>query len=270
MKQAWLLLLEGPRRLPGDRTRNCQTSKSSRKPVNRNIISTKFNMKKKLSAEQTIESVEEILIDSFAPPAGYVLCLKSLPANLKAHEGFQWPEIGHVSAPDWMPTNECGNGLHAFLWGVGDSDLACADDDAKWLVMQVKEDGIIDLAGKVKFEKCEVVFCGAREVAISIIQKHAPAGTPVMYGTATAGNYGTATAGYKGTATAGNYGTATAGNYGTATAGEWGVLIIEYWNKASNEYRKKIALVDGVNYLPGVKYRLNSEYEFEQINETEA
>jgi len=145
-------------------------------------------MKKKLSAEQTIEAVEEILIESFAPPSGYVLCLKSLPANLKAHEGFQWPEIGHVSAPDWMPTNECGNGLHAFLWGVGNSDLACADDDAKWIVMQVKEEGIIDLSGKVKFPECEVVFCGAREVAISIIQKHAPAGTPIMYGTATAGD----------------------------------------------------------------------------------
>ena len=177
-------------------------------------------MKKKKQA--SVENAMEILVETFKPQDGYILCLKSLPANLKAYEGFQWPKIGHVIAPDWKPIHDCGNGLHAFRWGVGDVGLACMEEGAKWLVLNVKEDGIIDLGGKIKFEQCEVVYCGARDIAISIIQAHAPAGTAVMFGTATAGYKGTATAGDSGTATAGDSGTATAGSYGTATAGSYG------------------------------------------------
>src|SRR5690606_32272823 len=130
--------------------------------------------KKKSSAESTIEAVEKILMETFTPPAGHVLCLKSLPANLQAHEGFQWPESGHVKAPDWRPTEECGNGLHAFLWGAGDANLACTEDGALWLVLSVREEGVINLDGKVKFEECEVIYCGARDTAVAIIQHHAP------------------------------------------------------------------------------------------------
>jgi len=240
-------------------------------------------MKKKKQA--SVENVMEILVETFKPQDGYILCLKSLPANLKAYEGFQWPEVGPISAPDWKPTQECGNGLHAFKWGVGDVGLACMEEGAKWLVLNVKEEGIVDLDGKIKFEQCEVVYCGARDIAISIIEAHAPAGTAVMFGTATAGSYGTATAGSYGTATAGSYGTATAGSYGTATAGdsgtatagykgtatagEWGILVIEYYHEESMSYRKKCAVVDSVSFLPGVKYCLK-DGEFVTVNETEA
>ena len=156
----------------------------------------------------------------YAPKKGHVLCLKSLQANLIAsHNDFQWPSKGKCIAPDWKPTTACGNGLHAFLWGAGDGDLRCKDEDAKWLVMSVDASTIIDLDSKVKFPECEVVFCGDRETAIAIILHFAPSGTPVMFGTATAGYRGTATAGYRGTATAGDRGTATAGDRGTATAG---------------------------------------------------
>ncbi len=208
-------------------------------------------MKKKKQA--SVENVMEILVETFKPQDGYILCLKSLPANLKAYEGFQWPEVGPISAPDWKPTQECGNGLHAFKWGVGDVGLACMEEGAKWLVLNVKEEGIVDLDGKIKFEQCEVVYCGARDIAISIIEAHAPAGTAVMFGTATAGDSGTATAGYK----------------GTATAGEWGILVIEYYHEESMSYRKKCAVVDSVSFLPGVKYCLK-DGEFVTVNETEA
>jgi len=267
-------------------------------------------MKKKKSsaAEQaqkpseTIDAALEIIMETFAPPTGYVLCLKSLPANLKAYEGFQWPEIGHVKAPDWKPTERCGNGLHAFRWGTGDSDLACLADDAKWLVLQVKEDGIIDLNDKVKFEECQVLYCGERDIAVSIIQHHAPAGTAVMFATVTGGYGATVTGGYGATVTGGYGATVTGGSRATVTGGDgatvtggygatvtggdgatvtggygatvtgqlWSILIVEYWDNNDDCYKKKAALVDGVSFLPGVKYRLNSEYEFEQINETEA
>lgn len=200
----------------------------------------------------------------FAPKKGHVLCLKSLKVDLKAsHNNFQWPESGICTAPDWNPIAECGNGLHAFLWGTGDYDLRCKDNDAKWLVMSVKASDVIDLNGKVKFPECEVLFCGDRETAVAIIQNFAPSGTPVMFGTATAGDSGTATAGYSGTATA--------GDRGTATAGLYGYIAIEYYDEEKGGiFTKKMAFVDNVTILAGVKYRLNSSGEFEDVNETEA
>jgi hypothetical protein len=260
--------------------------------------------------ESTIENVMEILVETFKPQDGYVLCLKSLPANLKAYGDFQWPEIGHVKAPDWRPIQDCGNGLHAFLWGAGDSDLACSDSDAKWLVLTVKEDGMIDLSGKVKFEECEVVYCGARETAIAIIQAHAPAGTAVMFSTLTGGYASTLTGGYASTLTGGNRSTLTGGDASTLTGGNrstltggdastltggyastltggdastltggyastltgglWTVLVWRFWNNKSEQYEQKCAMVDGINFLPGMKYKLNDNYEIVQVNDTEA
>ena len=208
--------------------------------------------------------VSEKILKQCKPAKGHVLVLKSIAANMKAYGGFQWPESGAVSAPDWKPTEECGNGLHGWLWGAGDAGLRCMDDDAKWLVLSVPSD-FVDLGQKVKFPSCEIKYLGDRETAVAIIQHYAPGGTPAMFGTATAGDRGTATAGYRGTATAGNRGTATAGNEGTATAGDEGVIIIHWWDIAAEKKRRKIALVDGLTILPGVKYRLNDLAEFEAV-----
>ena len=216
--------------------------------------------------------VSEKILKQCKPAKGHVLVLKSIAANMKAYGGFQWPESGAVSAPDWKPTEECGNGLHGWLWGAGDAGLRCMDDDAKWLVLSVPSD-FVDLGQKVKFPSCEIKYLGDRETAVAIIQHYAPGGTPAMFGTATAGNRGTATAGYRGTATAGDEGTATAGNRGTATAGyrgtatagDEGVIIIHWWDIAAEKKRRKIALVDGLTILPGVKYRLNDLAEFEAV-----
>ena len=200
--------------------------------------------------------VSEKLLKKCKPAKGHVLVLKSLPANMKAYGGFQWPESGAVSAPDWKPTDECGNGLHGWLWGAGDAGLRCMDDDAKWLVLSVPSD-FVDLGQKVKFPSCEIKYLGDRETAVAIIQHYAPGGTPAMFGTATAGDEGTATAGYRGTATA--------GYRGTATAGDEGVIIIHWWDIAAGKKRRKIALVGGLTILPGVKYRLNDLAEFEAV-----
>ena len=295
-------------------------------------------------------------LNKLKPKKGNVLILKVLPADLKARGGFQWPESGYVVAPDWEPSNECRKGLHGWLWGAGNTDVVSETvlngEDSKWLIMERSADGIVDLQGKVKFQDCEVRFCGNKKTAIEIMQAFAPAGMAVMFNTATAGDYGTAyagdygtatagykgtayagykgtatagdygtayagykgtatardygtatawyngtaTAGYKGTATAwykgtayagdygtatagyygtayaGDYGTATAGYYGTAyagykgtaTAGDYGCIVIQYYD--GEQYRRKMAMVDGVTILPGVKYRLNAAHEFEAVN----
>ena len=87
--------------------------------------------------------------------------------------------------------------------------------------------------GKIKCRRCRIVYVGARDEAVKIIQAHAPAGTVALFGTATAGYRGTATAGDYGTATAGDYGTATAGVYGTATAGVYGTATAGYRGTAT-------------------------------------
>jgi hypothetical protein len=92
------------------------------------------------------------------------LVLRVCGAHGESHGAFRWPlEVGAtVRAPDWRSTHECGNGLHGWLYGQG--DYACTDrwrvKDAKWLVVEVDSDSIIELGGKVKFPACLVRFVG--------------------------------------------------------------------------------------------------------------
>ena len=66
-----------------------------------------------------------------------VLVLRLCNADMSSRGGFTWPEIGHVEAPDWKATVECGNGLHGWLWGEGDHSVAKWCTDSKWLVVEV-------------------------------------------------------------------------------------------------------------------------------------
>ena len=180
------------------------------------------------------------------------LVLRVCGPNGESHCNFVWPlTVGAVvSAPDWSPREECGNGLHGWLHGAG--DIGCTDrwslKGAKWLVVSTETAGIVMLGGKCKYRECIVEFVGERADAAAYIRECCEyarnsavigavasvgndassvvgalgTATAGDYGTATAGNGGTATAGYSGTATAGDSGTATAGDRGTATAGDGG------------------------------------------------
>jgi hypothetical protein len=182
------------------------------------------------------------------------LILRTCNADMQSYNGFQWPRSGPVTAPDWNPKEECGHGLHGFLRGEGDGDLADWRSEALWVVAEVET--FVDLGGKVKFPTAEVIFVGSRLNATALVKARYPdaaviganvaveqgraavvgsygTATAGDRGTATAGNYGTATAGYRGTATAGNDGTATAGNDGTATAGNGGTAAAGDWGTAT-------------------------------------
>jgi hypothetical protein len=148
-----------------------------------------------------------------------ILVLRTCAKDLTSYNGsFRWPASGPVEAPDWRPEKVCGRGLHGLLWGEGEGGQLDWSEDAKWLVVEVARTSIVDLDGKVKFPRGEVVFCGDRKGATEYVQARRP-GAAVCGAAATAGVRGTATAGYAGTATAGVRGTATAGYAGTATAG---------------------------------------------------
>jgi hypothetical protein len=177
---------------------------------------------------------------------GEALVLRTCNVDLTAYKGFKWPESGVVEAPDWDPKPECGYGLHGLLWGEGDGSLLNWSPDAKWLVCKVVASECVELRGKVKFPRCEVVFCGDRLGATKLIQAHRP-------GAAVTG----------GTATAGDSGTATAGNHGTATAGEFGIIELRFWD--GRRWRKKIGYIGEDGLLPNTKYRLNDAQQFEAV-----
>ena len=193
-----------------------------------------------------------------------VLVLRTCNADMSSHGGFLWPESGPVEAPDWSPRPFCGNGLHGFLWGEGDHDLARWDEDAKWLVVSVLGSEIIDLGQKVKFPRGEVVCCGTRLEATTYLIEHGGRGYAVIGATATAGDRGTATAGYAGTATAGEGGTATAGDRGTATAGEGGTILIKRWN--GKRYKFSIGYIGEDGLRPDVAYRLDEQGNFQEAS----
>ena len=165
------------------------------------------------------------------------MVLRICKADMTGYNGFIWPTKGHVEAPDWEATQECGNGLHGWFEAQGDASYSnyLNEPGAKYLVLKVKTDSIIHFDGKCKFPKADVVFVGSRDEAIAYIEKTYPylRTMPLLFANRTAGDSGvvatgdcgTAIAGFRGTARAGFRGTATVGNYGTATAGFRGTAI---------------------------------------------
>ena len=217
-----------------------------------------------------------------------VLCLRTVAADGTAYDGFKWPALGFVEAPDWEPTVECGHGLHGYLRGCGNAESI--DWNGLFQVVKVIESEIVDLDGKVKFPRCEVIFTGSQKDATDILVKeygscsnvigatvvvngegqHAIAGykgtatstgdggkaTAGPGGTAMAGYRGTATSGPGGTATAGYSGTATAGNCGKATAGDDGTATAGYGGTATAGVMGRISILcwDGQRYREVIGY----------------
>ena len=179
--------------------------------------------------------------------------LRTCSADMTSHGGFIWPESGPVDCHDWKKNQECGNGLHGLLWGEGNGGLLDWSPDAKWLVVKIDAREIVDLNGKIKVPRGEVVYCGDRLSATDEITRLG-AGGAVVGGTATAGDRGTATAGYKGTATAGDWGTATAGDWGTATAGDEGEIRIRWWD--GRRYRLAVGYTGEDGIKANTPYRV--------------
>jgi len=161
-----------------------------------------------------------------------VLVLRTCKNDLTSYNGFKWKESGIVEAPDFMKNNECGNGLHGFLWGEGDGILADWNSDAKWLVVKVNKDDIVNLDDneKVKFPKCIVVFCGNLKDATDYIIQNGAKGKKVIGANVSSGHRGIASSAYFGHSTSLNFGhsiserngTSISGKFGQSTSGEFG------------------------------------------------
>jgi hypothetical protein len=149
---------------------------------------------------------------------GYILRCNA--PDLTSKNQFQWVTQGPVEAPDWQPTEECGNGLHGWLWGEGDHTVSnhWAKQKAVWLVAAVWLADVIDLKGKVKFPRAWVVYSGNRGEATREIVKLGSK-KPVMFVNLTAGDNESLVGGFQARLTGGNKSTNTGGEYSTNTGG---------------------------------------------------
>lgn len=154
-----------------------------------------------------------------------VLVLRTCRSYMTSYRGFRWPESGPVEAPDWDPTPSPGHGLHGWLWGEGNGAIGYWSDDARWLVVRVPADTIVDLGGKVKFPRGEVVHCGDRESATRYLVEHGGAGRAIIGRTATSGYGGAAISGDRGASTSGNWSASMSGDHGSATSENYGISI---------------------------------------------
>ena len=168
-----------------------------------------------------------------------VLVLRTCAADGSTHNGFKYPDSGLVEAPDWKPTAECGNGLHGWLWGSGEWSLKNKAANIKWLVIEVGKDSIIDLGGKVKFPKGNIIATFTHWAdAMKFIRARIPAEKLEKVAT---GDSGHASA-------TGYYGWAASGYAGQAKANKNGLVSILWFDDKSKRPRLAVGYVgeDGI------------------------
>ena len=182
------------------------------------------------------------------------LVLRTCNADLTSYNGFQWPESGHVEAPDFRRTYDCGQGLHGLLEGQGDGKYLNLGDDAKWLVVEVfANDDLLwgkgDLTDKCKFREGTVVYCGDRSGAVKYLKNHDVDISACVAGQATA-------SGYAGQATAsGNHALAlTWGSSQRAKAGRFGIIALRWFD--GNRFRLAIGYIGEDGIMQDIWYRV--------------
>ena len=186
------------------------------------------------------------------------LVLRTCRKGLTSRDGFQWAGVGGVTtAPDWNTKENCGNGLHGWLFGAGDHSCSdYLDAEAVWMVLEVVTADIVMLGGKCKFPSAKTVFVGDRNGAseyllaneprsanVEIIGRIAEVGDKqsliggalsVLTGgnrsTLTGGYLSTLTGGYRSTLTGGYRSTLTGGCRSTLTGGDWSTLTGGDWS----------------------------------------
>jgi hypothetical protein len=195
------------------------------------------------------------------------LVLRTCGPDGESHSGFRWPlTVGaEVVAPDWEPTQKCGNGLHGALHGQGDGGLFDWSADAVWMVVEVESAWIVDLIGKVKFPACVVRYVGDRKGATDYIMTHDPLARCVIGATVTGGDRATVTGGDRATVTGGDYATVTGGyratvtggNDATVTGGGYAILQLKWYD--GDRYRITTDYVGENGVLPYVAYRCDTK-----------
>ena len=202
--------------------------------------------------------------------------LRTVDKDGRAYGGFVWPKKGKVTAPDWKPTLECKNGLHALLNGEGDSNLLSWEPDALWQVVRFDATTMVELGGKVKFPCCDVIHTGTRATATQRLAALVGGGHAIhglvlhsdeklianggYRSTLTGGYYSTLSGGDGSKLTGGNYSTLTGGDGSHLTGGDGSMLtggggsciIIVWWCDGK---RRSASFNEGEGYEANVPYK---------------
>ena len=190
----------------------------------------------------------------------YVLVLRTCDQDHRSYGGFQWPELGPVECPDWNPSPVCGGGLHGLLWGAGDWTLVDISPDAVWKVARVLASEIVNLDGKVKFPRGEVVYSGTRDGATGYIVANG--------GTAKGCHWATLTGGYRSVLTGGDRSVLTGGHRSVLTGGDESVISAYWWDTDARKMRRVVGLIGQDGLRPGIPYRLEKGEWIEATEDT--
>jgi len=169
------------------------------------------------------------------------MILRSCNADFtsKYDPSFQWPnQIGaEVFPKSWDPYPECGNGLHGFMGGEGDSSFADWSDSAQWIVFT--GDIVVNIDNnKVKTNKATIVYIGQGDTAFdrfqdchAFMRKHKMLGNRSFNSVNTGGDDSTNTGGNNSTNTGGDYSTNIGGDLSTNTGGDRSTNTGEHYSK---------------------------------------
>ena len=91
-----------------------------------------------------------------------VLILRKCKNDGSSRHGFVYGNKGDtVTAPDWDPKPECGNGLHGLKQGNGEWELLQGND---WLVIEANDEDVVDIDNeKCKFRTGKILYRGDKE-----------------------------------------------------------------------------------------------------------
>ncbi|TFD74703.1 hypothetical protein E3T48_12315 [Cryobacterium fucosi] len=86
---------------------------------------------------------------------GWAVVYKAVDDDLKSGRGFAYPIGETVTAKDWKPSKECGNGLHfGFRPAVARTYFEAA---TRFLECHVEVATMVALGDKVKAQSCRVI-----------------------------------------------------------------------------------------------------------------
>jgi uncharacterized protein YodC (DUF2158 family) len=165
------------------------------------------------------------------PPRPVTYMLRTVSADMTAYGGFKYPVSGYYEVPDWNPEPVCGGGSHGLLMGAGSAGYLASDADAKWMVVEVYADEVVDIENKVKVPRTTengVVFCGDRS---DLLARGADPAVCV-------------------------YSTLTGGDRSTLTGGDGSTLICRWWDGQADRYRTAMAECADDGLKVGVAYRV--------------
>ena len=118
--------------------------------------------------------------------------------------------------------------------------MASWAEDARWLVVAVDQATIVDLGGKVKFPRGEVVACGSRFDATTYLAEHGGFGRAIIGVSLTGGDYSTLTGGGRSTLTGGDESKLTGGHSSRLTGGDWSTLTGGHSSTLTGGYESKL------------------------------